>query len=147
MPYLTIRRHVTQSMILAATLGLQLLGASEAQAEPKAQWSASVKAAVACAEKMQTTADTRSCWIAQIDKSRKILDQKYQQFLSVIPPDKRKGFVSAHKAWQQYHGAQCNLYMDLLEGTMWHPVSDQCILRKVEERTTELAEMRHNYGG
>ena len=49
------------------------------------------------------------------------------------------------EAWRRYSTSQCDLYMSVFEGTMWHPLSDQCVLRKVEERTRELAEVRREY--
>ena len=94
---------------------------------------------------MRTTADTRACWISQIDKAQKELDREYQRFLKAVPSDKQKDVASAQEAWRRYSTSQCDLYMSVFEGTMWHPLSDQCVLRKVEERTRELAEVRREY--
>ena len=142
-------RNLTQSISVAATLGLLVLGASKAQARgpaaPKVEQSAFAKAAIGCAEKVRTTADTKACWISQIDKAQKELDREYQLFLKAIPSDKQKDVASAQEAWRRYSTFQCDLYMSVFEGTMWHPMSDQCVLRKVEERTRELAEMRREY--
>lgn len=146
-------RHSDAAWIHLAFLGLVLgllsLASSEPQAHEaatsRAERSASVKAAIACAEKVQTTADTRKCWIIQIDRAQKDLDREYRQFLGAIPLDKQKDFASAQEAWQRYSTSQCNLFLSVFEGTMWHPVSDQCLLRKVEERTREVAEMRREY--
>jgi uncharacterized protein YecT (DUF1311 family) len=140
--------NVIRSVSLLIGVGL-LLVASEAQTRektvPKAEQSAFTRAAIACAEKARTTADTRACWISQIDKARKALDQEYQRFLKAIPSDKQKDVDSAQEAWRRYSTSQCDLYMSVFEGTMWHPLSDQCVLRKVEERTGELAEVRREY--
>jgi len=142
-------RSVVLTVTLAASVGLLALGAREAQARgssaPKAEQSAFTKAAIACAEKVRTTADTRACWSSQIDKAQKELDREYQRFLKAIPPDKQKDVGSAQEAWRRYSSSECDLYVSVFEGTMWLPVSDQCVLRKVEERTRELAEMRREY--
>src|SRR4051812_33602769 len=86
-----------QLITLAATLGFLTVGASAAPAAPETGQSAFLKAAIGCAEKARTTPDTRKCWITQIDKARERLDEEYTRFLNAIQPDKRKGFVSAHK--------------------------------------------------
>ena len=140
-------------LLAALILGLDLVSLtfSELQAQArgsnasKEQQSAFAKAAVACAEKVRTTADTRACWSSQIDKAQKELDREYQRFLKAIPSDKQKDVGAAQEAWRRYSTSQCDLYMSVFEGTMWHPLSDQCVLSKVEERTRELAEVRREY--
>ena len=103
------------------------------------------KAAIACAEKVRSTADTRACWVAQIDQANRSLDQENKRFLEAVPPEKRETLVSAKANWEKYHLSHCNLYIGVFEGTMWHPVSDQCVLEKVEERLKELTTMRRTY--
>ena len=142
-------RRLLASLVLG--FGLLSLAFREPQAQArgsnasKEQQSAFAKAAAACAEKVRTTADTRACWISQIDKAQKELDREYQQFLKAIPSDKQKDVGAAQEAWRRYTSSQCDLYLSVFEGTMWHPMSDQCVLRKAEERTRELAEVRREY--
>lgn len=133
--------------LLGAMLGISGAGAAE---------SVRAKAAIACAEKVRTTADTRACWIAQIDRANQSLNQEYEAFLTAVrseePEDpqgkvrsKRATLVAAQADWVKYHLSHCNLYLGVFEGSMWHPVSDQCVLGKVEERLKDLIALRRDY--
>lgn len=128
-------------MILALGIPAILVAGAQAQERRSVAYSEALR----CAQEAKTTADTRNCWIAQIDNARKALDAEYGSFLKAVPADKRAKVAQAQKAWRSYYGAQCSLYLEVFKGTMWHPVSDQCVLEKVEQRTREVSEMRRVY--
>jgi uncharacterized protein YecT (DUF1311 family) len=80
------------------------------------------------------------------ETAHEALDAEFQRFLKAAPDESRRKYLThAQASWRSGALQTCNLYLCFFEGSMWHPVSDQCKLAKIEERTAELRRMREDY--
>ena len=143
------RRAIAGAALI--TVALTVVGHAQPQA-PTKKFTPHEAAATACVQKtisttgMVSTAGMRECWLAEVGKAQTTLAAEVQRFAEVVKePGRRKNLTNAQDAWEASVKATCNLYLSVFEGTMWHPVSDGCVLRKVEERTAEIRRMREEY--
>ena len=140
------------SYFLVALLAFGNMVAAPALAQTKPRPDAvertSEKKRDTCLNKAQTTADRRQCHSAHIDFQEKRLARSYEALLSLSPdPDHKKALEETQKAWQVYRSGTCGLYMSFLQGTIWHPVADECFAKLTAERRQFLDGLREEFPG
>jgi uncharacterized protein YecT (DUF1311 family) len=145
--------HTRKSFcLLVALLAFGSIVAAPAVAQtkprPDAAERTSEKKQDICLNKAQTTADRRQCHSTHIAFQEQRLARSYDALLSLSPDaDQKKALEDAQKAWEAYRSSTCGLYMNFLQGTIWHPVADECFAKLTAERRQFLEELREEFPG
>jgi uncharacterized protein YecT (DUF1311 family) len=93
----------------------------------------------ACIEKSGgVTVSMRDCNAAEYKKQDDRLNRSYKKLKESLPKTQNQELLEAQRIWLKFRDTNCDLYAKIYEGTMALIVVDDCYLKAVTERATEL---------
>ena len=86
----------------------------------------------------QTTAGTVECISVETDAWDEILNREYAMLLGALDEAPRAALRDAQRKWVDFRDADCAFPQVLIEGTLAHPWSADCVMQHTARRAVEL---------